>query len=161
MEIFELIKKAKTLSSIFEEKSNNKGDNQLSTESIVKMLKLINNIKEVSEKKDNIKSDNEIVKFNLDNSNIRSIKAVLPYIDTEYKNKMDIFINFMEINNLISKYRYTYNNLDIEQKPELKKNVLLYIKPQLDEKNKPMIDIFVKAIEINKILNSNYIKRGI
>ena len=66
----------------------------------------------------------------------------------------------MEVNQLINSYKKTYESIDEDKILDLKKEAILYIKSNLNEKNKYMADLVVKVIEIKDIMSKNY-KRSV
>lgn len=116
---------------------------------------LLNYIKNNNENNQN--NNNEcLLKINSINSS--AIKGLLPHITDNSENIYKI-LNYLEINQLITKYKETYKNIDKEKILDLKKEAIVYIKSNIDEKNKFMVDLFLKAMEMKDIINSNY-ERG-
>nr|WP_317356719.1 hypothetical protein [uncultured Tyzzerella sp.] len=104
----------------------------------------------------NEKKDNRLLKINSLNNN--GIKNMLPFI-TEDNENICKMIDCLEINQLINKYKTTYKNIDKEQILDLKKEAISHIRKNLNDNNKYMADLVIKALEIKDIINKNY-KRG-
>lgn len=112
---------------------------------------LLNYIKNNNKQEDNEKGN----LLNINSINSSSVKAVLPYI-TEDSDNIYKILNYLEINQLITKYREAYKNIDKEQIFDLKKEAMLHIKSNINDKNKFMVDLFLKAMEMKNIIKSNY-----
>ncbi|WP_250278572.1 hypothetical protein [[Clostridium] colinum] len=113
---------------------------------------LLNIIKE-NKNKENSK-ENNLLKIN----SINNIKSILPLLGEDNDNIYKI-LNYLEINQLLSKYKEAHKNIDKEQVLDLKKEAILHIKQNVNENNKYIADLFLKAMEMKSILNKNY-RRG-
>ena len=116
-------------------------------------LAIILNMVKNNEKK-NETNENNLLKINSTNN----LKSILPLV-TENNENLNKILNYVEINQLINKYKEASKNIDNEQKLNLKKEVLVHIKDNINEKNKYLVDMFFKAIEIKHIMENNH-KRG-
>lgn len=108
-----------------------------------------NNLQE--EKKESLLKINS-----LSNSNIKNI---LPLI-TEDSENMYKMLSCLEINQLVNKYKATYQNIEKDKILDLKKEAVIHIRKNLNEDNKYMADLIIKVLEIKEIINRNY-KRGV
>lgn len=147
MDNTDIVEKAKILSNFLGNKSNKENEPDLKN-----ISKIMNIMKEINFKKEEpIQKDTKESLFK-ENSNIKTMKSVLPYLDIEHKNNIGGFINFMEAKDVLNQYKDISLNLDKEEKMRAKKDIFLAIKPKLNEENKPLIDLLVKFIEINDII---------
>lgn len=93
----------------------------------------------------------------LGNCGINPIKTILPYIDAKNKDQIYQIINFMEINSLITDYKKTSQNTNSNDLLKLKVQTISQIKNNIGDKNRNLVDVLVKAIELNNTM-SNYKK---
>ena len=100
--------------------------------------------------------ENSIFKIK-SNSNI---KTILPFIAKDDENIYKM-LNCIEINNVISTYRETNKNVDNTKALQLKKEAILHIKKNVEDKNQYIADIFIKAMEIKEILNNRGVNNGL
>ena len=100
--------------------------------------------------------ENSIFKIK-SNSNI---KTILPFIAKDDENIYKM-LNCIEINNVISTYRETNKNIDNTKALQLKKEAILHIKKNVEDKNQYIADIFIKAMEIKEILNNRGVNNGL
>ncbi|WP_317368700.1 hypothetical protein [uncultured Tyzzerella sp.] len=132
-----------------------KSENSIDFNNISLILNTLKNMKKQDEKEDK-KEDNLLMKSY---NNTAYIKNILPLITDDNENIYRI-ISCLEINQLVTNYKKTYQTIDKEKVIDLKKEAFLYIKSNLNEKNKHMADLALKFIEIKEIMNKNY-KRGV
>lgn len=171
MEILEILEKVKNISNLFntsednhktndedkEDITNNDDDKFLNLINTIQLFKNLNDNNYISEKKDlnNINNENIENKFNFEfnNPNINSIIRILPYLDFDYQKEVSVFLKFMEIKHLMNSYKNVISTASITEKDNAKKNVLLTIKSKLHSEKQPIIDVFLKFLEINEIVN--------
>ena len=116
-----------------------------------------NNISLILNTLKNTQKEDSLLMKNYKNTNY--IKELLPLIVEDNENIYKI-INYLEVNQLINSYKKTYESIDEYKILDLKKEAILYIKSNLNEKNKYMADLVVKVIEIKDIMSKNY-KRSV
>ncbi len=100
--------------------------------------------------------ENSIFKIKSNNN----IKTILPFIAKDDENIYKM-LNCIEINNVISTYRETNKNIDNTKALQLKKEAILHIKKNVEDKNQYIADIFIKAMEIKEILNNRGVNNGL
>lgn len=140
------------------EEEQNSVNDTLQIEKIVNLVNLFRKIQTQEPVKEN--NDDELVNnkpqkdnFEQDNNSlsaIRVIKAAIPYLDYTYQRNLSFIIKLMEIDKLLKKYSaLTVDGQSI--KPENKKNMLMAIRPELELRQKKILDMFLKIIEIKEI----------
>lgn len=107
-------------------------------------------------KKEENTDENAIFKIKSNNN----IKSILPFITKDDSNIQKV-LDCIEINNIISTYKETNKNIDNSKALQLKKEAILYIKKNVENDNKYIADIFIKAMEIKEILNNRGVKNGL
>lgn len=143
-----ILNKAKALSSLI----NNNSENENSYD-FEKMMNIVNSFKLMNQQEEKkIEEPNKLPKISLENPNIKTIKSVLPFVDIEHKKNIGTFIEVMEANHILKEYNVLKNSENIE-KIKLKKEAILAIKPHLEDKNKHLLDLIFKFLEINEIAN--------
>lgn len=128
-----------------------KSENNIDFNNISLILNTLKNTQKEDKKEDSFLMKNY--------KNTNYIKELLPLIVEDNENIYKI-INYLEVNQLINSYKKTYESIDEDKILDLKKEAILYIKSNLNEKNKYMADLVVKVIEIKDIMSKNY-KRGV
>lgn len=128
-----------------------KSENNIDFNNISLILNTLKNTQKEDKKEDSLLMKNY--------KNTNYIKELLPLIVEDNENIYKI-INYLEVNQLINSYKKTYESIDEDKILDLKKEAILYIKSNLNEKNKYMADLVVKVIEIKDIMSKNY-KRGV
>lgn len=128
-----------------------KSENNIDFNNISLILNTLKNTQKEDKKEDSLLMKNY--------KNTNYIKELLPLIVEDNENIYKI-INYLEVNQLINSYKKIYESIDEDKILDLKKETILYIKSNLNEKNKYMADLVVKVIEIKDIMSKNY-KRGV
>ncbi|MFR4986648.1 MAG: hypothetical protein ACLUCH_04575 [Lachnospirales bacterium] len=128
-----------------------KSENNIDFNNISLILNTLKNTQKEDKKEDSLLMKNY--------KNTNYIKELLPLIVEDNENIYKI-INYLEVNQLINSYKKTYESIDEDKILDLKKEAILYIKSNLNEKNKYMADLVVKVIEIKDIMSKNY-KRSV
>ena len=128
-----------------------KSENNIDFNNISLILNTLKNTQKEDKKEDSLLMNNY--------KNTNYIKELLPLIVEDNENIYKI-INYLEVNQLINSYKKTYESIDEDKILDLKKEAILYIKSNLNEKNKYMADLVVKVIEIKDIMSKNY-KRSV
>ena len=128
-----------------------KSENNIDFNNISLILNTLKNTQKEDKKEDSLLMKNY--------KNTNYIKELLPLIVEDNENIYKI-INYLEVNQLINSYKKTYESIDEDKILDLKKEAILYIKSNLNEKNKYMADLVVKVIEIKDIMSKNY-KSGV
>ena len=119
-------------------------ENSLDLDNLNLILSVLKNNK-------NETKENNLLKINSNNN----LKNILPIISDNNENIYKIF-NYIEINQFLNKYKETSKNIEKDKKLDLKKEALIHIKDNINEKNRYLVDIFLKAIEIKHIMQNNY-----
>ncbi len=125
------------------------GDNNIDFNNIGIILNMLKNNKNNEEIK-----ENNLLKINSTNN----LKSILPFVTEDNENMYKI-LNCIEINQIINKYKQAYKKVDKAQILDLKREAILHIKQNVNENNKHIVELFLKAMEIKHIINNNY-KRG-
>ena len=128
-----------------------KQENNIDLNNISLILDMLKNNKKEEKKQD--KNQDNLLMINSTNSSY--IKDMLPLITDDSENIYKM-INCLEINQLITNYKKAYQSIEKEKVLDLKKEAILHIKNNLNQKNKYMVDLLVKVIEIKDIMNKNY-----
>ncbi len=128
-----------------------KQENNIDFNNISLILDMLKNNKKEEKKQD--KNQDNLLMINSTNSSY--IKDMLPLITDDSENIYKM-INCLEINQLITNYKKAYQSIEKEKVLDLKKEAILHIKNNLNQKNKYMVDLLVKVIEIKDIMNKNY-----
>lgn len=82
---------------------------------------------------------------------IKTIKAAIPYLDFKYQRNIGIIVKLIEMDRLFKKY----SDLEISSQSidkDAKRKMLNAIRPQLDQRNQQVMDMFFKFIEIKNIV---------
>ena len=128
-----------------------KQENNIDFNNISLILDMLKNNKKEEKKQD--KNQDNLLMINSTNSSY--IKDMLPLITDNSENVYKM-INCLEINQLITNHKKAYQSIEKEKVLDLKKEAILHIKNNLNQKNKYMVDLLVKVIEIKDIMNKNY-----
>ncbi|MBR1736715.1 MAG: hypothetical protein IJ736_06820 [Firmicutes bacterium] len=84
---------------------------------------------------------------------LKTIKAAIPYLDFEYQKNLGMFVKIMEINSLMRKYR-SVSAASAEKSGNWQKAMLKDVSEQLDGRNKGIIQMIIKMIDISEIMQS-------
>ena len=130
-------------------------------EKILSVVKLMNNMNSINNKADN-KADNEEVteSKNLPSNEVvekmdggtalKRIKEAIPFLDMPYQRNIGLMIKIMEIDKLVNNFRAM--SVSGENNNRLKRQMLMAIRPELDNRKQKMVDVFVRVMEIGDIM---------
>ncbi len=82
---------------------------------------------------------------------LNKIKEALPHLDAPYQRNIGIMVKLMEIDKLIHTFRAMSLDSGADSR-NVKKKMLMAIKPELDYKKQQVLDVCVKAMEISDIV---------
>lgn len=136
------------------EENNNMNIDPSQIEKILSVMRLMNNMSNISENSEPKESvnlpSNEIVEKMDGNTALRRIKEAIPFLDMPYQKNIGLMVKLMEIDRLVNNFRTMSvsgdNNIGI------KKQMLMAIRPELDNRKQKMVDVFVKVMEITDIV---------
>ncbi len=118
-------------------------------EKILSVVKLMNDINSGSRQESNNIIEESAV--NMDNKTaLRRIKEAVPFLDMPYRRNISIMLRLMEIGSLVSDFRTM--SVSGENNTRAKKQMLMAIRPELETGKQRMVDIFVKVMEINELM---------
>lgn len=81
----------------------------------------------------------------------RTIKAAIPYLDPRYQRNLGLMIKLMEIDSLI--HRYSVMTLGGQRvSPQNKRKMLDAVRNELEPRQKHILDIFVRIVEIKELM---------
>lgn len=112
----------------------------------IQNIKSLLDIMKTSETK-NIEDENKLLK--LSSLNINKIKS-LPIIKID--ENMSNMLSYMAINELLNSYKQAKKFIKNGDASKLKKEAMLHIKSNMDDKNKYIVDVVIKALEMQSIL---------
>ena len=81
---------------------------------------------------------------------LKKIKDVLPFIEMPYQKNIGLMVKLMEIDKLVNNFRAM--SISGEDNLNMKRKMLMAIKPELDLRKQKLIDIFVRVMEISDIV---------
>ncbi|MBR1443222.1 MAG: hypothetical protein IJ583_06780 [Firmicutes bacterium] len=149
-----------------ENENNGSIINDDSLAQIEKAAGIIQMIKILSENNDNSGNNTEIVKKEtkqrhyiqefdeeLQTPALKTIKAAIPYLDFEYQKNLGMFVKIMEINSLMRKYR-SVSVTSSDKNGNWQKAMLKDVSEQLEGRNKGIIQMIIKMIDISEIMQS-------
>ncbi len=118
-------------------------------EKILSVVKLMNDINA-----GNRVENNNIIEessANMDSKTaLRRIKEAVPFLDMPHRRNMSLMLRLMEIGNLVSDFRAM--SVSGENNTRAKKQMLMSIRPELEARKQRMVDVFVKVMEINELM---------
>ena len=118
-------------------------------EKILSVVKLMNDIN--SGKRNDNNNIIEESSSDMDGKTaLRRIKETVPFLDMPYRRNISMMLRLMEIGNLVSDFRAM--SVSGENNTRAKKQMLLAIRPELEERKQRMVDVFVKVMEINELM---------
>lgn len=127
-------------------------------EKILSVVKLMNNMNSINGKSDGEDSEdkknlpsNDIVVEKMDgNTALKRIKEAIPFLDMPYQRNIGLMVKIMEIDKLVNNFRAM--SVSGENNNRLKKQMLMAIRPELDNRKQKMVDVFVRVMEITDIM---------
>lgn len=132
-------------------------------EKILSVVKLMNNMNSINNKSDNDEvtesknlPSNEVVEKMDGGTALKRIKEAIPFLDMPYQRNIGLMIKIMEIDKLVNNFRAM--SVSGENNNRLKRQMLMAIRPELDNRKQKMVDVFVRVMEIGDImegLNNN------
>ena len=130
---------------------------------ILSVVKLMNNMNSINNKSDNDEvtesknlPSNEVVEKMDGGTALKRIKEAIPFLDMPYQRNIGLMIKIMEIDKLVNNFRAM--SVSGENNNRLKRQMLMAIRPELDNRKQKMVDVFVRVMEIGDImegLNNN------
>lgn len=84
---------------------------------------------------------------------MRSIKSAIPYLEPEYQRSMGIFMKFIELKKLLEAYSSKMISMQSGEPGDWRKNMLLAVRPHMEEDKKEKIDMLVKMIDMKEMLD--------
>lgn len=132
-------------------------------EKILSVVKLMNNMNSINNKADNEEvtesknlPSNEVVEKMDGGTALKRIKEAIPFLDMPYQRNIGLMVKIMEIDKLVNNFRAM--SVSGEHNNKLKRQMLMAIRPELDNRKQKMVDVFVRVMEIGDImegLNNN------
>lgn len=102
---------------------------------------------------------NEIIQYRpipfdeeLQTSDMKMIKSILPYMNSSQQKLIGVIIKIMEIKNLIEKKDEDIVVMQTENEEELSKEILKTVQPYCQDDRKNMVNILLRMMELKKIL---------
>ncbi len=126
-------------------------------EKILSVVKLMNNMNntvntpvsgEASEKLQ-LPSSETVEKMD-GNTALKKIKDAIPFLDMPYQKNLGLVVKIMEIDKLVNNFKAM--SVSGENNSRLKKQMLMAIRPELDNRKQKMVDVFVRVMEITDIV---------
>lgn len=166
------IQQAMELSKAFEGNNKEADDKDSNTNmdsmmKMVQMFKLMNTVSPKQKHKNEEERDNKEflyedfnkhVTYFEDDINIpaiNTIKSALPYLDYKYQKNIGIAVKFIEIQRILDKYSSATINMDLTKSKYWRRDMILAIRPHMDEDKKKMIDTIVKFMDIKEIIEKD------
>lgn len=84
---------------------------------------------------------------------IKTIKSALPYLDYKYQRNIGVALKLIEIQRILDKYSSAVENMDITKNENWRKDMILAIRPHMEEEKRRMIDMLINLMEIKAILD--------
>ncbi len=126
-------------------------------EKILSVVKLMNNMNSINNKSDNDEvtesknlPSNEVVEKMDGGTALKRIKEAIPFLDMPYQRNIGLMIKIMEIDKLVNNFRAM--SVSGENNNRLKRQMLMAIRPELDNRKQKMVDVFVRVMEIGDIM---------
>ena len=122
-------------------------------EKIMYIMKIFNNINSMSGQKEEVVENEvgtEIIEKLDESTALKKIKDVLPFIEMPYQKNIGLMVKLMEIDKLVNNFRAM--SISGEDNLNMKRKMLMAIKPELDLRKQKLIDIFVRVMEISDIV---------
>ena len=126
-------------------------------EKILSVVKLMNNMNSINNKSDNDEvtesknlPSNEVVEKMDGGTALKRIKEAIPFLDMPYQRNIGLMIKIMEIDKLVNNFRVM--SVSGENNNRLKRQMLMAIRPELDNRKQKMVDVFVRVMEIGDIM---------
>ncbi len=122
-------------------------------EKIMSIMKIFNNINSMSGQKEEVVENEvgtEIIEKLDESTALKKIKDVLPFIEMPYQKNIGLMVKLMEIDKLVNNFRAM--SISGEDNLNMKRKMLMAIKPELDLRKQKLIDIFVRVMEISDIV---------
>lgn len=133
------------------EENNNMNIDPSQIEKILNVMKIVNNINNSNE---NIENKNlpstEVVEAMDGTTALKRIKDAIPFLDMPYQRNIGLIVKFMEIEKLVNNFKAM--SVSGNRDNGIKKQMLMAIRPELDDRKKKMVDVFVKVMEITDIM---------
>lgn len=170
IDMLKVLEQAMALSKTFQ--NDNKESTQQKTddnnmEGMLKMAEMFSLINKVTSKQETHKKQKEDTKntlytemFNeetyfetdINTPAIKTIKSALPYLDYKYQKNIGVAIKLIEIQRILDKYSTVAVNMNITKNKNWRKNMILAIRPHMEEEKKQMIDTIIKFMDIKEIV---------
>lgn len=174
-DMIKAMKQAMELSKAFESGSKkpvNENNNSSSIDmdnmmKIVEMVKLMNTVAPAQEPKKEKEKEKPTKEFFNEDFNsqvtnfeddintpaINTIKSALPYLDYKYQKSIGLAVKFIEIQRILSKYSNETINMELTKNQYWRKDLILSIRPHMDDEKKKMIDTIIKLMNIKEVMD--------
>ncbi len=128
---------------------NNGGDN------ILEMLELL------KEKNRTVKSETEKIEKNLPNLSfiddvsppgVKAIKSCIPYLEEKYQKDVALFVKFIELQNLMDKYKFVSTETRKRNDDNWRKAMILAVKTHMNDDQKQKAEMLIQVMELQDIL---------
>lgn len=89
---------------------------------------------------------------------MRSIQSAIPYLKPEYQRNIVIFMKILELKKMLEIYSNRLVTLQSQDIGDWRKNMLLAIRPHMNEDKQQKVDLLIKLIDVRQfmdIINSN------
>lgn len=151
LKMMEQVMALKSMMGSSEIEKDNTKNNSMDMEQMMKMMQMFSNNKE-----ENVKSSSEKENFfdePIYTSELKCLKAAVPYLEYPQQKNMAIFIKIMELKKL--KEMYDNNDASILLKKEDDEDctkMLSAVRPHMEADKKHVVDTYIKLLEINKMM---------
>ena len=155
-----------------QEKSSNEdsinSENNSSMESMLKIMEIVSLIGNTMSKSESAQESEEVpsvflgeefsknVAYFEDDINtpaIKTIKSALPYLDYKYQKNIGVAVKLIEIQRILDKYSSVVVNMEITKNKNWRKNMILAIRPHMEEEKRQMIDMLINFMDMKDILD--------
>jgi|GEM_PF-1835644 len=84
---------------------------------------------------------------------IKTIKSALPYLDYKYQRNIGVAVKLIEIQRILDKYSSAVMNMEITKNENWRRDMILAIRPHMEEEKRQMIDMLINFMDIKAILD--------
>ncbi len=127
--------------------------NENRQQNIIEMFNLMNVRKEEGKERtvEVKKNENDIKIEHVNKPALNSIKESIPYLEPKYQKSVRTFIKIMELQTVIEKYSKMVDKR-IEESENWQKEMILAIKPHLEESKKNNANMILKIMEMEELI---------
>ena len=127
-----------------------KENNDLDMKKVLKLFEVMKVMGDINNSR--VKENTEYFDDDLSDGNMKTMKAILPYLDDKYQKNIGFIIKIMEIQNLFKKYNNTVASIKKVDSENWQKNILLAIRPHMEERKREQLDIILQVFEFKEMM---------